>query len=98
VTGVLMIAEMSVHNIPLLSLSENNNRSNILKLLCSRALSFYFLTVIQVCSQNLEMEALKGFQRLGSTKVTKEGYIDGWIYDCVRHRHCLAETITSIIY
>ncbi len=60
--------------IPLLSLSENNNRSNILKLLCSRALSFYFLTVIQVCSQNLEMEALKGFQRLGSTKVTKEGY------------------------
>ncbi|WP_375495122.1 hypothetical protein [uncultured Nostoc sp.] len=58
---------------PLLSLSENNNRSQILKLLCSRALSFYFLTVTQVCSQNLEMEALKGFRQLGSTKVTKEG-------------------------
>jgi hypothetical protein len=57
-----------------LSLSENNNLSKVLKLLYSQALSFYFLTVTQVCRQNMEMEALKGFQRLCSPKVTKEGY------------------------
>jgi hypothetical protein len=68
------IALNGIENIPVLSLSENNNLSKVLKLLYSQALSFYFLTVTQVCRQNMEMEALKGFQRLCSPKVTKEGY------------------------
>jgi hypothetical protein len=52
--------------IPLLSLSENNNRSKILKILFSGALSFDFLTATQFCSPNMEIKTLKGFQQLGS--------------------------------
>ncbi|MFN6565774.1 hypothetical protein [Dendronalium sp. ChiSLP03b] len=40
----------------------------------SQALSLYFLTVTKIYSQNLEIKASKGFQRLGSPKVIKEGY------------------------
>jgi hypothetical protein len=47
---------------PVLSLSENNNRSKVLKLLLSQALSLYFLTVNQIYSSNLEIKAPKGFQ------------------------------------
>ncbi|MBH8553496.1 hypothetical protein I8751_14170 [Nostocaceae cyanobacterium CENA357] len=40
----------------------------------SQALRLYFLTVTKIYSQNLEIKASKGFQRLGSPKVIKEGY------------------------
>jgi len=37
-------------------------------------LSIYFLTVTKIYSQNLKIKALKGFQRLGSPKVTEAVY------------------------
>ena len=56
-----------------MSLSENNNRSKILKLLSNQALGHYFLTVNEICSPNLETKALKGFQALAFPKVTQQG-------------------------
>jgi hypothetical protein len=55
-----------------MSLSENNNRSKILKLLSSQALRHYLLTVNEIYSPNLEIKALKSFQGLASPKVTEQ--------------------------
>ncbi len=61
--------------IPVLSLSENNNRSETLELLSDQALSLCFLIETKISSQNLKSKALKGFQRLAFPKVTEEGYL-----------------------
>jgi len=57
-----LIAQPFILFNPVLSLSENNNRSKFLKLLLSKALSLYFLTVNEIYSSNLKIKALKGFQ------------------------------------
>ncbi|BAY30877.1 hypothetical protein NIES2107_27250 [Nostoc carneum NIES-2107] len=60
-------------NNPVLSLPENNNRSETLELLSNQALSFYFLLENKTCGQNLKSKAPKGFPRLGFPSLTQEG-------------------------
>jgi len=58
---------------PVLSLPENNNRSETLELLSNQALSFSFLIETKICSQKPKSKAPKGFQALVSPKVTEQG-------------------------
>lgn len=44
---------------PVLSLPENNNRSETLELLSNQALSFSFLIETKICSQKLKSKAPK---------------------------------------
>jgi hypothetical protein len=60
--------------IPVLSLPENNNRSETLELLSNQPLSFSFLIETKICSQKLKSKAPKGSQRLGFPSLTQEGY------------------------
>lgn len=57
-----------------MSLAENNNRSETLKLGFNKVLSFSFLTETKSYSQKLRIKALKGFQALASPKMTQQGY------------------------
>ncbi|WP_341531757.1 hypothetical protein WKK05_39285 (plasmid) [Nostoc sp. UHCC 0302] len=57
---------------PVLSLPENNNRSETLELLSNQALSFSFLIETTICSQKPKSKAPKGFQALVAPKVTEQ--------------------------
>lgn len=82
-----------------MSFLENNNRSKILNLRLNQALRLYLLTETRIYSQNPEIKAPKGLQRLVSTKVKQEGYANKnkitvlQCLECLLHRPFRKKTL-----